>query len=165
VVNPTVIGDLDIRDGLHLVTETLGHVPRVREFRSTRKELQAEAKFRGELLLIPSYQSIQRRYPTWDKALIANDLPPLGGSRTRDRTRVGGRPVSATTELCITAINQAREDLGDPLTASAYKRWRLDEIRRDPTRTYALPSLSAILRRLSGWQVAILAAVAAAHEC
>jgi hypothetical protein len=150
----------DIHEGMHTVAARLGHPPGAREYRDSRPRLHAEASAQGQRLRLPSYQTIHRRYPHWDDALISVGLQPLGGPQKR-RGSPGGRRITATADLCVAAVNAARQVLGDPLSSEAYKRWRASEIRRDPTMSYYLPSVSAIWRRFGGWLNAVHAALEA----
>jgi hypothetical protein len=144
-----------------LIAARLGRSPRAEEYKSEREIVQREAADRGELLLLPSYASIHRIYPTWDAFLVAAGLQPLGGSRTGTPSHGGGRTMTCTKEVCVAAINMARHELGDPISGTNYTEWRAAKIENDPTLAYTLPSLGSIYRRFPSWNAAVLAAIEA----
>lgn len=141
-----------------LIASRLGHSPRAEEYKTQRVHLQREAADRGELVLLPSYASIHRAFPVWDGFLVAADLPPLGGRRTAGG-HSGGRKQVCTAEVCMAAINAARRELRDPLTAVEYIEWRRRKITKQPTLIYTIPSIASIYRRFPNWRTAVIAAI------
>jgi hypothetical protein len=147
--------DVEIAHGLRLVASTLRNSPRTRQYRTARTRLQQEARDRGELLVLPSYNTIHRRFPIWDDALEAAGLARLGGRMTGKRRGSGTRTPTFSKEICAIALRRAREQIGDPLNGEAYKRWRRTEIQNDPSAVYSLPSYTAIWRRFGNWNAAM----------
>jgi hypothetical protein len=155
------IDDEVIRDGLREVANRLGHSPRVREYNLERERIILESGSGGELRSIPSHSLIQRRYGTWDAALIDAGLEELGGRVTRsvEGTRGRRKGPQVSDELIFASITLAYEALGGPFTSVAYRRWRKEQKARDlEARIFRrIPDYHTIWKRFGTWENALKA--------
>lgn len=157
------IDDDVIRDGLREVANRLGRSPRVREYNLEREHIINETSINGgELRSIPSHSLIQRRYGTWDAALLDAGLEGLGGRGTRSVEGKRGRRKGpqVTDEQILTSIREAYEALGDPFTSVAYRRWRKEQKARDLKARILrrTPDYHTIWKRFGTWENALKAA-------
>ena len=152
---------------LQEMVQILGRPPRTTEFAHLRERLIQEARERGEVRIVPSYHAYRSRYATWDDALVAAGLPALGG-RGDGARRPGPRESSRriTDALITETMREAYAALGDPFTATAYKKWRLEQQRRDAQerRFRTIPSYYPILERFGSWEAACQALLGGGQE-
>jgi hypothetical protein len=152
------ITDETIAEALRTVAQRLGRPPRLREYVVEREKLITESVENGDVRSLASPSLIQRRYGTWDAALVAAGLEPLGGRATYNiKGARGGRkgPMISDGEI-IEVLREAYAALGDPLTANAFKSWRVEQQQRDKQerRFRRLPSIDVVRTRF-GWSKAI----------
>jgi hypothetical protein len=115
--------------------------------------------------VLVSYATIQKRYGTWDNALVAHGLDPLGGRHTGAKTgpkQPAGKRIS--DNLIRSAIREGYDALGDPYTQPASSAWREDEIALDPRRRRQLPSYHTIWKRYGTWENACDVALGAEDD-
>jgi HNH endonuclease len=68
------VSDEQITEALKEVAARLGHAPNTSEYTYMRKLLYEESRAQGRPRILPSYQTINRRFGRWDKALTAAGL-------------------------------------------------------------------------------------------
>lgn len=144
-----------MRDAPRLVAARVGHSARPREYGVEREKLIAESLEAGDPKSLPPPSTIQIRFGTWDEALKAANLEPLGGrlsySRKGDR---GGRkgPQIPTAEI-VAVLREAYAELGEPFTWAAYKKWRVEQKRRnlEQRRFRRLASVDVVRTRFGVW--------------
>lgn len=131
--------------------------PRFAEYQAERIVIQEESIVTGWPRALPEPYMISRTFGSWDKALIAAGLPPLGGSRTKSNPGVhNGRPPEFTREEKAAALTQAWTDIGDPFVRERFVSWRrgkLDEAHA-LGREEKIPSVDLIEREFGGWRKA-----------
>lgn len=101
--------------------------PRVTEFNQTRALILAEEKAAGKMLrAFPTYQSIHRRYTgSWDEALVAAGLEPLGGTATATRKAVAPRERRRLDDDQVFAdLLEGYRAIGEPFAYHDYENWR-----------------------------------------
>lgn len=148
---------------LREVADRLGRPPRSTDYQLERLKIIRESDATGQLRTIPDYGTVNRRYGTWDTALVAAGLQPLGGRATGGggKKNKGRKAPRVTEEMIFDAIREAYAQLGDPFRSDAYKTWRLNQAERDrATGVYReLPSYDTIQSRYGTWKNAVLAAL------
>ncbi|HWQ22568.1 MAG TPA: hypothetical protein VNK94_00515 [Gaiellaceae bacterium] len=148
-----------IQEALRQVASRLGRSPRVSEYTAFREEIMREALERGSPVALPGHSTIQKRYPVWDKALVAAGLEPLGGRSTtsvRRTTRAQRRP-RFTDEVLLAVLREAYAAIGDPFTVEAFNRWRKAERERARAerRFRRIPGYDAYYTRFGTWDQAV----------
>jgi hypothetical protein len=151
-------------DALREVAERVEHSPTTTEYTREREVIQKESIDAGRLRTIPSYQSILRRFGSWDGACVEAGLEPARGrQRERERPRGHVSPRRITDETIRAAIRDAYDELGDPFTCDAYKAWQKRKVAEDTTVARLksrYPSYQTIWSRHGSWQAAVADALA-----
>jgi hypothetical protein len=151
------VGDKRIRLGLREVAKRLGRPPRTQEYIAERKLIHQESSAAGSPRALPSYGTICRRYGSWDAALADAGLTPLGGRATgQGRRGVPGRKGARLGDTAMAAaILEAHSVLGEPFSSTAYSKWRLATIKKDPSHRRELPSYHTIWKHFGSWEAAV----------
>jgi hypothetical protein len=113
-----------------------------------REAIHRKAQSRGELVSLPSADTIRGRFGSWNLALAAAGLP---ADKSRQPSFTGGKRPGYTREEKINWLKTAWVEIGEPFTGTAYDKWQKTRPGRivDPA-----PSLSCIRDTLGGWRVA-----------
>lgn len=165
--------DTEIWQALIEVATRLGSLPygpRVAEYTRTRNLILAEEAAAGKPLRgFPTYQVIHARYPdSWDQALIAAVLRPLGGTSTAERSPI---PAGVRRRLSDAQIRsdllEGYRAIGEPFAYHAYSAWRAQMLERELARgeIRRIASAQTARSRYGSWkkvQEAVRAATEAA---
>lgn len=138
--------DQDIIDALLMVARRLGRSPRPSEYERERQRIYAELLANGEIRTLPTVDVIRKRYGFWNAALAKAGLAELEHS---GEPHLGLRRPSYSEAEKLEWIRRAWAELGEPFTATSYKRWRLKEIAKTDA---AVPSLAILERTFGGWK-------------
>ena len=156
------ITDQICTEALVRVADKLGRSPRVRDYIRAREALldaDPTDKDAGPLQALPAPSTIQKRFGTWDAALEAAGLEPLGGRSTGIKGRRGQhrKGPQIKTEEVVVCLIEAYEAKGDPFTGAAYRAWRTEQIERDreERRLRRIPSYDVIWSRFGNWTNAL----------
>jgi hypothetical protein len=149
-----------------VLREVAGRVkrsPKTGEYRRERERILDEEAAAGlPPRPLPSYQTIQGRFATWDHALVSAGLEPIRDPRGRaDPKRIAhGHRVSDETLLDV--LRRVRPLLDGSLTAGRYSRYRRDAIAADPSsrRPGYLPSHNTYWQRFGSFKAAVKLAFA-----
>jgi hypothetical protein len=153
------VNDEKIHKDLREVAKRIGRSPRSGEYTAARQAIYEETKAEGRPRALVAYATIQKRYGTWDAALVAAGLEPLGGRHTGQKTGPKGPTGRRIPDIVITrALREAYDQLGEPFTQPAYSAWREDEILGNPRRKRELPSYHTVWKRYGTWEAACAAA-------
>jgi Homing endonuclease associated repeat len=149
-------------EALQRVAAKLGRSPRVHDYVREREALLDEPKTDEHddgLKALPAPSTIQKRFGTWDAALEAAGLEPLGGRSTgvKGRRGQGRKGPQIKTEEAIACLVEAYEAKGDPFTGAAYRAWRTEQIKRDreERRLRKIPSYDVVWTRFGNWTTAV----------
>lgn len=155
------------REALCACAKQTGRSPRCSEYMSWRDRMNRDrAEQKLPPLPLPSYSSYHTHYGSWDEALVAAGLEPLGGSATRSNPagpRVSKRRVS--DEELLDLLRRAYADKGSPFTTLAYTAW-VDERKaadRAAGRRPRYSSYATIITRFGRWSAACELALGAGH--
>lgn len=122
--------DEEMANALMEVARRIGSLPRgprVAEFNQTRALILAEEQAAGKpQRAFPTYQAIHRRYPgSWDEALVAAGLQPLGGVATATRREVAPRERRRFDDDQVLAdLLEGYDAIGDDFGYHDYEAWR-----------------------------------------
>ena len=158
------VSDQAIQEGIQEVAAVLGRSPRVTEYERERLRVSRESVAAGEPRSLPSYGVIQRRYGTWDAALVASGLQALGGRHTQSN-KMGPRAERAEPQISdahmLDDIREAHLEVGEPFTVEAYKSWRSRTLKdaRDRGEDRQIASQHTIWKRHGSWDAAKKAAL------
>jgi len=150
--------DDEIKAGLCEVAARLGRPPRTTEYPNVRRQILEESRAAGDIRTIPSVGTIQRRFETWDSALVFSGLDPFGGRGTFSNPPAHGcRRRRYTEDDMLAAIRQAYEAVGNPFTVAAYSAWREKELLRAriERRFIRLPHYFVIWKKFGIWPDAV----------
>jgi hypothetical protein len=81
---------------------------------------------------MPSLSGIERRFPTWDEALVAAGLEALGGRRTAKlASNFPYAGTASANDTILEILYQAGVDLDWNLTEGTYGKWRKERMEQD----------------------------------
>jgi hypothetical protein len=159
-----------VGEALSACAQTLGRSPRSAEYMRWRaEELRDSTRQPTEHVARPSYAVIHRIFASWDAALSAAGLQPLGGRSTRSNERTRRTDGYRYTEQqLLEAVRDAHEAMGWPLTGKAYGLWhkqQLDALRAEYRPVHrVLPSYSALVSRFTSWTEVLRRAIDQAND-
>jgi hypothetical protein len=126
-----------------------GRSPRTSEYMNERFKILADSARSGEPRALPSYAVHLREHGSWDAALKAAGLKPLGGRATRTHPRpLKADPRRWTDEEILEWLRRAVEARGKRASLTQYTEWREEQIAQDPETE--IPSSDTVCRRLGG---------------
>ena len=104
------IEDVQIHAALREVAGRLGRSPRTAEYDRERLAIIAESDAAGAPRTLPSRTVMYSRYPTWDDALVAAGLQPLGGRGTGGGGKLnkGHKAPRVSEEMIFDALRGIR---------------------------------------------------------
>lgn len=146
-------------EALRYIAGRLGHSPRTVEYQKERNRVHQQGV--ADRPPLPTVQTIMKSFPTWDDALIAAGLPPLGGRATGVKGKSNPRRPFWTREEKLDFVRQAWIDKGQRLTKLAYRAWRDELIAAAVERDQVLwiPAEETIAGTFGGWRRAVALAL------
>lgn len=130
--------------------------PRTTEYMAWRSELNATRAESGlPPLALPSYTSFNKRYGSWDAALVAAGLEALGGSATCSNPgRRGPKPgPRVPDEQLLDLLRAAFDAKGHPFTTQAYLDWVAEQkaADREAGRHRRYSTYGTVITRFGRW--------------
>jgi hypothetical protein len=122
-------------------------------YNQQRETAHREARDRGELVSLPSVDTICHFFGSWGAALEAAGLPRVTSWLP---PFTGATPPRYTIEEKVEWLRTAWVELGAPFTSTAYNAWRQARVVRGLD---SGPSLSTVVHTFGSWP----AAAAQAH--
>lgn len=148
----------EMRRALQEVAAKLGRPPRTKEYALAREEIIAASIEAGTPRTLPSVSTIQKTFGTWDAALVAAGLQPLGGRATRSHQGNRGRKGPMIPDAdALAVLREAYAQVGDPFTVTAFHSWRNEQKERDKLarRFRRLPTYDLYRNRWGTWDDAV----------
>jgi hypothetical protein len=154
------ISDEESASAIREVRERIGHTPRSTEYVRERDAVITDSLEAGRPRTLPSLNVIFRRFHSWDEALTAAGLEPLGGRRTsKGRLNLPHGPLYPDEEILET-LRQAYAEIGPPFTTTRFIAWRKRRLAEAPSGEALwlprrIPSWEVVHSRFGSWAVAV----------
>lgn len=131
--------------------------PRYSEYQGERLVVQEESIAAGCPRALPNPYLISQTFGSWDEALIAAGLTPLGGSATKSnfRPRNSGESQSAfTREEKAAVLCRGWAEIGRPFVRERFVAWQEGKIAEAAAlgSSERMPSVWVIEREFGGWR-------------
>lgn len=133
--------------------------PRLAEYKQERQKIIDESERTKKLRTIPTPAAVLRRFGSWDDALVAAGLTPLGGMKINSNRRA--RRPSYDREAIREALCRAWAEHGHPFTADTYTAWRKAQIAaaQGEGQILHLPHKETAVKMFKGWPEACIACI------
>ena len=154
------ISDEEIKSAILEVEETIGHTPRSTEYVRERDAVIRDSLKTGKPRTLPSLNAIFRRFRSWDGALTAAGLEPLGGRTTsKGRLNLPHGPLYSDEDILET-LRRAYAEIEPPFTTSRFIAWRRKQLAESPSGEALwlprrVPSWEVVHQRFGSWAEAV----------